>query len=188
MRKIGLEDYSQLGRIPRDMQSGSRTSPLQVGGVKVADAICFDIAYDDGIYAQVEEGAEMLAVQTSNATFIFTDQIDQQFAMTRLRAIETGRWLTVASTNGISGVIRPDGSVAAVADPRTTSVLVEEVTLMSGLTPAVWLGAWPARVFIFVTCVGLLLGTITYRRNGDSSRRAVTPDGAESRPGERQPV
>jgi apolipoprotein N-acyltransferase len=130
----------------------------------------------------------MLAVQTSNASFIFTDQIDQQFAITRLRAIETGRWLAVASTNGISAVVRPDGSVAAEAKPQTTSVLVQEVDLMSGVTPAVWLGAWPGRLFTLLTCVGLVLGTIAYRRNGESSRRAVTPDGVESRPGERQPA
>jgi apolipoprotein N-acyltransferase len=188
MESIGLEDHSQLARIPRDMLSGTRTSPLQAGGVELADSICFDIAYDDGIFAQVKEGAEMLTVQTSNASFIFTDQIDQQFAITRLRAIETGRWLAVASTNGISGVIHPDGSIAAEAEPRTTSVLVEDVTLMSGITPAVWLGAWPGRVFILLTCVGLVLGTVTYRRKGDSPRAAVAPDGVESRPDERQPA
>ncbi len=188
MKSIGLEHHSQLARIPRDMLSGTRTSPLQVGGIGVADSICFDVAYDDGIYAQVEEGAEMLAVQTSNASFIFTDQIDQQYAITRLRAIETGRWLAVASTNGISGVIRPDGSVAAEAEPRTTTVLVEEVTLMSGVTPAVRLGAWPGRLFTVLTLVGLLLGTVTYRRGQDSPRRAVAPGGVETRPGERQPA
>jgi apolipoprotein N-acyltransferase len=188
MNSIGLEHHSQLSRIPRDMLSGTRETPLPVNGIEIADAICFDIAYDDGIYAQVERGAEMLTVQTSNASFIFTDQIDQQFAITRLRAIETGRWLAVASTNGLSGVIRPDGSVAAEAQPRTTSVLVEEVTLMSGVTPAVWLGAWPGRVFIFLTCVGLFLGVITYRRSRDSQRCEVDTGSAESRPGERQPA
>jgi apolipoprotein N-acyltransferase len=188
MRAIGLEEHGQFARIPRDMVSGNRTSPLPVNGIEIADSICFDIAYDDGIYAQVEQGADMLTVQTSNASFIFTDQINQQFAITRLRAIETGRWLAVASTNGISGVIRPDGSVAAEAEPRTTSVLVEEVRLMSGLTPAVRLGAWPGRAFVLLTCVGLLLGLVTYRRGGGSSRRAVTPDDEESRPEERQPA
>ena len=38
-------------------------------------------------------GAQLLIVQTSNATFIHTDQIEQQFAITRLRAMETGRWV-----------------------------------------------------------------------------------------------
>ena len=76
-----------------------------------------------------------MTVQTSNATFIHTDQIEQQFAITRLRALETGRWVVVASTNGVTGVIAPDGSVVASAEPRTQAALVERVGLDSSITP-----------------------------------------------------
>ena len=115
--------FDRLRDVGRDMLTGTRDEPLDIGGVPVADAICFDVAYDDGITAQVSRGAELLVVQTSNATFIRTDQIDQQFAITRLRAIETGRWTAVASTNGVTGVIAPDGEVVDVAEPRTQDVL-----------------------------------------------------------------
>ena len=108
--------FDRLREVGRDMLTGTRDEPLDIGGVQVADAICFDVAYDDGINAQLDRGAELLVVQSSNATFIRTDQIDQQFAITRVRAIETGRWIAVATTNGVSGVIAPDGEV--VADGR----------------------------------------------------------------------
>ncbi len=188
VRRLGLEQSGQLARIPRDMLSGDRETPLRVGDLLVADAICFDIAYDDGLHAQVRNGAQLMTVQTSNATFIFTDQIDQQFAITRLRAIETGRWLAVASTNGLSGVVAPDGRVVATADPLTTAVLVEEVALMSGLTPAVRLGAWPGRVIALATLVGLLLGTVAYRRERDGRRPTPASDRTSRGPGERQPA
>ncbi len=42
-------------------------------------------------------------VPTNNATYAGTGQVAQQFAISRLRAIETGRYVVVASTNGISG-------------------------------------------------------------------------------------
>ena len=119
------------------MLSGTRTEPLTVDDTRVADAICFDVAYDDGIHAQLRNGADLLVVQTSNATFIKTDQIEQQFEITRLRAIETGRYVAVASTNGVSGIIAPDGTVVDRAEPRTTAVLVDEVGLTDQLTPAV---------------------------------------------------
>ena len=106
-RRFFSGNFGRLALIPRDMLSGTRTDPLTIAGVRVGDAICFDVAYDDGLYAQVENGAQMLAVQTSNATFIHTSQIDQQFAISRLRAIETGRYVVVAATNGVSGVIAP---------------------------------------------------------------------------------
>lgn len=164
----GLE-IGRLTMVGRDMLSGTRETPLTIDGAKIADSICFDIAYDDGIFDQVRRGAELLTVQTSNATFIHTHQIEQQFAMTRLRAIETGRWVVVASTNGRTGVISPDGDVVASADPRTRAVLVEEVGLSTAITPGVRLGPWTGRGCFVLTCVGLLLGVVPYRR-GDRLR------------------
>ncbi|KAA1415904.1 apolipoprotein N-acyltransferase [Nocardioides humilatus] len=172
-RRYWDPNFGALRAIGRDMKSGTRTSPLQVAGIEVADAICFDIAYDDVMRDQLKQGAELLTVQTSNASFIFTDQIDQQFAITRLRAIESGRWLVVAATNGITGVIAPDGTVVASADPRTQAVLVERVGLSTELTPATRMGAWPARVFTGLALVGVVLGGIAYRRRQD-------PDGSPS--------
>jgi apolipoprotein N-acyltransferase len=159
--------FGALALIGRDMKSGTRTSPLRVAGIPVADAICFDVAYDDVMREQLQEGAELLTVQTSNASFIFTDQIDQQFAITRLRAIESGRWLVVAASNGITGVIAPDGTVVASADPRTTAVLVERVGLSTELTPATRMGAWPSRVFTGLSLLCLAVGAIAYRRERD---------------------
>ncbi len=171
-RDLWDPEFGQLALISRDMKSGTRTTPLRVAGIRVADAICFDVAYDDVMPAQVRDGAELLTVQTSNASFIFTHQIEQQFAITRLRAIEAGRWLTVASTNGQTGIIAPDGTVVADAEPRTTAVLVEEVGLSTDLTPAMRLGAWPTRMFILLTLGALVAGAVAYRRGREFDRPA----------------
>lgn len=175
-RRYWDPNFGALRAIGRDMKSGTRTEPLRVAGIEVADAICFDVAYDDVMREQVRAGAELLTVQTSNASFIFTTQIDQQFAITRLRAIESGRWLVVAATNGITGVIAPDGTVVASADPRTTAVLVEQVGLSSELTPATRLGVWPARLFTGLSLIGLVLGGIAYRRQRDDAGSARATD------------
>ncbi len=111
-RDLGLGTIGQLRLIPRDMLSGSRQEPLPVGDSLVAAAICFDVAYDDGLHAQLAAGGQLVTVQTSNAMFIHTDQIDQQFEISRLRAQETGRYVLVAATNGVSGIIAPDGDGA----------------------------------------------------------------------------
>lgn len=157
-------DLGQLSLIVRDQLRGTRAAPLRIGDLDVADAMCFDIAYDDGIFAQLREGAELLTVQTSNVTYIHTSQLDQQFEITRVRALETGRSIPVASPNGISGVIAPDGSVIAVAERRTQQVLVEEVPLSTTLTPAVRMGAWPGRVLLTLSAVGVLAGVLLRRR------------------------
>lgn len=166
-------NLGKLRQIGRDMVSGTRPEPLRVGGVPVADAICFDVAYDDGLHAQVRRGAELVVVQTSNAMFIHTHQVEQQYEITRLRALETGRPVAVAATNGISAVIDSDGSPVAEAAKRTTTVLVEEVTTSTRTTPAVLLGPWPGRTAVLVT-VAVLLASRYRRPAMPYARRAPT--------------
>jgi apolipoprotein N-acyltransferase len=164
-------NFGKLEMIPRDMVRGTRLEPLRIAGARLASAICFDVAYDDGLHGQVARGAGLVTVQTSNAMFIRTAQIDQQYEITRLRAIETGRYLVVAATNGVSGIIAPDGTVLAEAEPRTQEVLLEEVELLSATTPAVRMGLWPGRLLVVVTVVAALVGVVPYRR----SRRGNVP-------------
>lgn len=161
---VPIGNFGDLALIPRDMVAGERTTPLQVAGIAMADAICFDVGYDDVLHDQVLGGAELLAVQTSNATFIATDQVDQQFAITRARAVEAGRWLVVASTNGITGVIAPDGSVVAEVPRRSTATLLEEVDLVEGVTPGVRVGRYAGWGALALTAAGLALGLRAGRR------------------------
>lgn len=127
----------RLEEIPRDMIAGGPQPPLAVAGTSIAMAICFDVAFDDVLPAQVRDGAEIVVVQTSNAMFTGTAQPAQQFAISRARALETGRSVVVASTNGISGAIGPDGTVLQRSSTRGTEVLVAAVPLASADTVAV---------------------------------------------------
>jgi apolipoprotein N-acyltransferase len=160
------DTYGQLRLVPRDMARGTRLEPLRIAGVPVAGAICFDVAYDDGIAAQVSRGAELIAVQTSNAMFIDTGQIHQQFEISRLRALEADRWVVVAAINGVSGIIAPDGRVVASAAPRTQEVLVEQVGLRRDITPATWMGVWPGRLALALVAVHAAFLVVAYRLPG----------------------
>ncbi|WP_185973253.1 apolipoprotein N-acyltransferase [Aeromicrobium piscarium] len=128
---------SRFDRIPRDMLPGNSEGPIDVQGMLVADAICFDVAYDDVLPIQVARGAQLAVVQTSNATFTDTSQPEQQFAMTRARAVELGRSVVVASTNGISGIIRSDGTVVQRAPAGPAATLISPVALAEAVTPAI---------------------------------------------------
>ena len=70
----------------------------------------------------------------------------------------------MAATNGVSGVIAPDGRVLDRAEVRTRAVLEDRVGLVSGVTPAVRLGAWPGRACVAAALLGLLLTLVPYRR------------------------
>jgi apolipoprotein N-acyltransferase len=168
------DTYGQLALIPRDMARGTSLEPLRIDGARVADAICFDVAYDDVIHGQVARGGELVTVQTSNAMFIHTAQIDQQFEISRLRAVETGRYVVVAAINGVSGIVAPDGSVVTSAAPRTQQVLVERVALAHGTPPSVLMGAWPGRASVAITLLATAVALVTYRRRSQHVRTGQT--------------
>jgi len=158
-------NIGRLAEVPRDMVAGDRRTPLDVRGLALADAICFDVSYDDVFVDQVRNGAEAVVVQTSNAMFIKTAQIDQQFAITRLRAIETGRTVAVAAVNGRTGVIGPDGEVVADIPPRQEGVVVTEVALATGIPPAMYVGPWVGRLAVLAVLLGFLVAAVAYRRS-----------------------
>lgn len=133
---------SQLNAVPRDALPGRNPVPLAVAGVRLAMAICFDIAFDEPLRQQVRDGSDLIVVQTSNATFTGTTQPDQQFAISRARALEAGRSVVVASLNGRSGVISPQGIVQAELPMEETATAVVDVETSDSLTPAVRFGEW----------------------------------------------
>lgn len=168
----------QIGRldmIPRDMIAGTRSQPLDVAGTRVVDLICFDVAFDDSVINQVANGGQLVTVQTSNATFTGTSQLEQQFTISRARAMETGRTVLVASTNGISGVIGPDGTVRQQLALRTTDVAVSEVPLVDAQTPAVRHGRLIRLVLCLIGVVAVVTAAATLGRRRARRQRVEGP-------------
>lgn len=134
--------FGRLARdIPRDMLPGDEPGAMEIGDTLIGDTICYDIAYDTVTRRAIDAGAQLLVVQTSNAAFTGTSQPEQQWDISRLRAVETGRWVVVPSTNGISGVVDPDGDVIQRAPMHEPALINQEVQLADGKTPAFTVGA-----------------------------------------------
>lgn len=163
LRSLLAPRISALDQIPSDMIRGTEPGVLDVG-FPVGVVMCFEVAYDDMIHALVDDGAGLIVVPTNNATYTGTGQIEQQFAMSRVRAVETGRYVVVASTNGISGIIAPDGSVVERAPERATAVLEQAVQLRAAEMPAVRFGEWLEWGLAGVGVLATLVGLVGYRR------------------------
>ncbi|WP_420175046.1 apolipoprotein N-acyltransferase [Luteococcus sp. OSA5] len=106
----------------------------------IGDVICFELAWDSTVYDTVQNDATLLVVQSNNGTYTGTGQPRQQFAITRARAMELRREIVVATTNSLSGLVLPDGSVQARTDEATAAARTFTVPLREGLTPAVRVG------------------------------------------------
>ena len=134
---------SELSWVPRDFIPGDQPGVMTVGGVKIAEVICFEVAYDDMVRSSVLGGGGVLVVQTNNATYGFTDQPGEQLAISQLRAVETGRPVMIAATSGISGYIDASGRIVDQTRQFTPAVVAAEVTPRTGETLATRLGAAP---------------------------------------------
>ncbi|MGZ4655628.1 MAG: apolipoprotein N-acyltransferase [Blastococcus sp.] len=149
-----------------DFTAGNRPGDLDIDGARIGDLICFEVVYDGLVGDVVDGGAGMLVVQTNNATFGFTDESEQQLAMSRLRAVEFGRTVAVVATSGISAIVAPDGSVARSSSLFTPDVFVEKIAQRHTTTIAQRLGNRPewALTALGVAAVLVAGGPGTLRR------------------------
>jgi apolipoprotein N-acyltransferase len=155
-----------LPLIPLLQEVGAQSIPgthpgvldVAAGGrpIKVGDVICFELAYDQTIYGSLIGGAQVMMVQSNNATYGGTGQIEQQFAITRARAMESRREIAVATTNSVSGFINRDGSVAIRTQEFTAQSMVVEMPLRSALTPAIRVAPWLERGLALVAVLACL--------------------------------
>jgi apolipoprotein N-acyltransferase len=177
-----LAPYIQrLDQIPRDMVPGDEPGVLAMNDIGFGLVICFEIAYDDVVRDAAVDGTSVLVVQTNNATYMGTGQVEQQFAISRLRAIETGRPVVVAATNGVTGVIAPDGHVQERAPVRTQAVVTEQVLGVVNRPLALDLGLPVKTGLVTISVVSVLVGVgLGYRRRSRREEPAPRPTSVEA--------
>ena len=156
-RDVLAQYIQRLDMIPRDMVPGDKPGVLTMNGITFGDVICFEVAYDDVVREAVTPQTRALVVQTNNATYMGTGQVEQQFAIARLRAIETGHPVVVAATNGVSGIIAQDGRVLDRAPVRTQTVLVDQVLGPVNTPLALSLGLWVQVLLVTISVISAAL-------------------------------
>jgi len=184
LRSIADKLSSAAKLVTQDMVPGHTNGVLRGGPVRLGDVICFEVAYDSLVRSSVSAGAQLLVVQTNNATFGKTSETFQQLAMSRLRAIETGRTVLQVSTTGASAIIRPDGSVVAENDDLFhPAILTAAVTPRTALTLADRVGPAPEYVLSALAFLGVAWTMLTaLRRHRAQASTSAPVDGSADRP------
>ncbi|WP_442929705.1 apolipoprotein N-acyltransferase [Micromonospora sp. WMMC250] len=162
LRDVARMVSKQVDLIRNDFVPGSTPGVVRVGPAVLGDVICFEVAYDAVVRDTVTGGAQLLVVQTNNATFDVAEA-RQQLAMVRLRAVEHGRPALMASTVGVSGFVAPDGRVSDATGFNTREVVVRQLRLDDGRTLATRLGWWP-EVMLAALAAAALVGAAVVRR------------------------
>ena len=178
MHPVPFAEYMPLrpiARLVRDkvdlvknMVGGDKPGVVRTGAVTLGDVICFEVAYDSIVRDTVTGGAQLLTVQTNNATFNEAEA-RQQLAMVQERALEHGRESMMVSTVGVSAFVDTTGRVIDATGFDVPAVVVREMHLGGPRTLATRLGYWPEMAAVGLA-LAALAGALPMRR-----RRSVAP-------------
>ncbi len=144
----------------RDVRAGPSDEPavLDTPLGPLGVAISWEIFFDHRARSAVGGGdGRVLLNPTNGSSYWLTVVQTQQIASSRLRAIETDRWVVQAAPTGFSAVITPAGDVIERTGISESRVIQTTVELRHGDTLAVRLGAWPVVVAAVLT-LSLALG------------------------------
>lgn len=141
--------------VRQDFSRGSKPGVFTMDGAKVGLATCYEAAFDWAVRDTVTHGAQMISVPSNNATFDRSEMTYQQLAMSRIRAVEHSRTVTVPVTSGVSAIIMPDGRITQKTRMFVADSLVQKVPLRSSKTPATELGILPEMLLVLVAAGGL---------------------------------
>ena len=130
-------------------------TPVPSTVVPIGTAVCYESVYGEFCAGYVRKGAQLLTVITNDAWWGNTAGYKQHFNYSRLRAIETRRWVARCGNTGISAIIDPCGRVLDRTPWWEEAVLKGSVQLLTAQSPFVRYGDMVGRICVFLF---LLLG------------------------------
>ena len=102
---------ANIGMLEEDLLAGDSSEVIESEIGMIGCGICFDSIYETLIIESVRNGAEMIAISTNDSWFSDSAALDMHNSQSRLRAIESGRYIVRSANTGISSVIDPIGNV-----------------------------------------------------------------------------
>ena len=170
--------------LPDDFVPGHKTVVFGVGQIRLGDVICYEVAFDDLVRSEVNAGANVLSMQSNDATFERDGQI-------RGKAASSSRWPGSARSSstarsssppppGTARSSRPDGHLITSSGTWQQAELEARVPLLTSATLADRLGAWPEWAIVAATALalGLAAAQAAARRRQRGPRSADRPAGA----------
>jgi apolipoprotein N-acyltransferase len=124
-------------------------------GTRLATVISWEVFFGGRVRSGVREGGQAILNPTNGASYSGTIVQTQQIASSRLRAIETGRWVVQAAPTGFTAIVDDEGNVLQRTAVSERAVLYDSVELRTGLTWYTRLGDAP-----FILLLGAALASL----------------------------
>ena len=145
-----------------ELTPGEPSPPLEVGTLRLGSLVCSEAMGTAQARRQVLAGATLLINPSNDYWFAAESGAAQQLQKSRLRAIETRRWLARAAPTGYSGLVDPHGKVTEIGRFGASDLVVGEVHAATYTTPWARYGA----AFGPVLSLGWLSLTLLHARRG----------------------
>ena len=130
MRSVASR-FSQYADQVDDFVGGESDTVFKFGKITFQSLICYEIL-DDALRDEIK--SDFLVVQTNNATFGDTAQLDQELNIARVRAAESGRYIPYVSTTGVTTLIDNRGNIISDLPKFASATLFGEIEKVTGST------------------------------------------------------
>ncbi len=142
---------------------GQDSAPLDSAGGRLGVLICSEGFYPDLAISRVRDGAQILVNLANDAWFGGTPALEQHFAATAIRAVETRRFLLRSSNMGMTAIVSPWGETIASDPGLEPSIVVSDIHRQDGLSLYVRFGDWFAWACVLLAALDTAIGS--YRRD-----------------------
>lgn len=163
----------------RDAIAGTGPAVLRTEQGPFGVVISWEVFFGDRARAAIRDGGQILLNPTNGSTYTGTLVQTQQVAASRLRALETGRWVVQVAPTGFSAIIDADGTVLQRTAISEAHVLYADVPRRTGFTLYTRTGPIPMYGIAAITVLGgwFLARRSTGRRTRETTGNpAAVPD------------
>lgn len=160
LRRLAVPAGGVWGYVPGDAPGVMTWDDRRLGVL-----ICLESAFGNRARRYVEQGADVLVTLTHDGWWGRTMGFRQHYALSRLRAVETGRALVQVSVSGISAVALPSGATVRAAGWMAREAFVVHVPIYAGQTPFVRTGDLVTPVALVLALTLLAAAALRARRS-----------------------
>lgn len=161
--------------VPRDALAGTGPAILEIPtsgeNERAAVAISWEIFFAGRVREGVERDAGFVINPTNGSSYTWTVLQSQQIASSRLRALETGRWVVQVSPTGFSAFVSPNGTVFDRTGVSEQAVLDRVVPMRSGHTLYALVGDGPWIAVVTIVIALCVIVDVRRRRSPYTGRR-----------------
>lgn len=123
--------------------------PLELGNIKIATFICYEIAYAEQVLSRNAD-VNVILTASNDAWFGKSIAQAQHLQMAQMRSLEMGRPMLFASNSGITAFIKPNGNIQSAAPPYVPYALTDWIQPTHGKTPWQYFAMDPVLLFIMI--------------------------------------